>query len=253
MNLLEIKNLNIGDNAGRSILRNFDFILKEDSIHALIGESGSGKTSFATSIFHLTHPELSLTFDSYSILGKSYSDYIEEDWVRLRGKKICLIPQNPGRSFHPYLSIGEQMKDYFRLKSPNLADEKSILEILEKIQIRDVHKTYKALPKNLSGGEKQRILIGMAISVEPEILIADEPTTALDSINEKMTLELLYSLIKNKGIGLVLITHDMRLVEELADDVTVLKSGELIEKITLLNKDMNKLQSDYSRRLVLKS
>ena len=121
------------------------------------------------------------------------------------------------------------------------------------MQIRDVKKTYHSIPKNLSGGEKQRILIAMAIAVEPEIVVADEPTTALDSINEKLTLNLLYSLLKNRGIGLILITHDMRIVEELADDVTVLKSGLLIEKITLLNKNMNKLQSEYSQRLVLKS
>ena len=137
--------------------------------------------------------------------------------------------------------MGDQMKDYFRLKAPTLANEKSICEILEKVQIRDITKTYRSIPKNLSGGEKQRILISMAIAVEPEIVVADEPTTALDSINEQRTLKLLYSLIKDRGIGLVLIT------------VTVLKSGELIEKITLLNKDMNKLQSEYSQRLVLKS
>lgn len=253
MNLLEVKGLCIKDNSGRHILHNFDFILKKDSIHALIGESGSGKTSFATSLFHLTHPHLSLDFDSYNILGKSYFDYSEKDWVDIRGKKICLIPQNPGKSFHPFIPMGDQMKDYFRLKAPTLANEKSICEILEKVQIRDITKTYRSIPKNLSGGEKQRVLISMAIAVEPEIVVADEPTTALDSINEQRTLKLLYSLIKDRGIGLVLITHDMRIVKELADDVTVLKSGELIEKITLLNKDMNKLQSEYSQRLVLKS
>ncbi len=252
MNLLEVKNLNILDKSGRKILHQFDFTLRKDSIHALIGESGSGKTSFANSIFRLTHPELTLEFDSYSIFGKNYLDYSEKDWENLRGKKITLIPQNPGKSFHPYISIGEQMRDYFRLKAPTLANEKSILEILEQVQIRDPKKSYHAIPKNLSGGEKQRILVAMAISVKPEIVVADEPTTALDSFNEKLTLNLLYSLLKNSGIGLVLITHDMRIVRELADDVTVLKSGELIEKITLLNKNMNKLQSEYSQKLVLK-
>jgi peptide/nickel transport system ATP-binding protein len=252
MNLLEVKNLNIEDKYGRKILKQFDFILRKDSIHAIIGESGSGKTSFANSIFHLTHPELKLEFDSYSLFGKSYLDYSEKDWENLRGKKITLIPQNPGKSFHPYISVGEQMRDYFRLKSPSLANEKSILEILEQVQIRDTKKSYHAIPKNLSGGEKQRILVAMAVSVKPEIVVADEPTTALDSFNEKLTLNLLYSLLKNSGIGLVLITHDMRIVRELADDVTVLKTGELIEKITLLNKNMNKLQSEYSQKLVLK-
>ncbi|MBP6740494.1 MAG: ABC transporter ATP-binding protein [Leptospiraceae bacterium] len=252
MNLLEVKNLNIVDKSGREILRNFNFELRKDSIHAIIGESGSGKTTFANSIFHLTHPELCLNFDSYSILGKSYLDYSTKDWENLRGKKITLIPQNPGKSFHPFISIGAQMRDYFRLKFPTLANEISILEILEQLQIRDPKKSYHSIPKNLSGGEKQRILVAMAIAVKPEIVIADEPTTALDSINEKLTLSLLHSMLKNSGIGLVLITHDMRIVRELADDVTVLKSGELIEKITLLNKNMNKLQSEYSQKLVLK-
>ena len=252
MNLLEVKNLNIVDKSGREILRNFNFELRKDSIHAIIGESGSGKTTFANSIFHLTHPELCLNFDSYSILRKSYLDYSTKDWENLRGKKITLIPQNPGKSFHPFISIGAQMRDYFRLKFPTLANEVSILEILEQLQIRDPKKSYHSIPKNLSGGEKQRILVAMAIAVKPEIVIADEPTTALDSINEKLTLSLLHSMLKNSGIGLVLITHDMRIVRELADDVTVLKSGELIEKITLLNKNMNKLQSEYSQKLVLK-
>ncbi len=252
MNLLEVKNLNIVDKSGRKILSQFDFALRKDSIHAIIGESGSGKTSFANSMFQLTHPELNLEFDSYFIFGKKYLDYSENDWENLRGKRITLIPQNPGKSFHPYISIGEQMRDYFRLKFPTLANEKSIIDILEQIQIRDPKKSYHSIPKNLSGGEKQRILVAMAISVKPEIVVADEPTTALDSFNEKLTLNLLYSLLKNSGIGLVLITHDMRIVRELADDVTVLKSGELIEKITLLNKNMNKLQSEYSQKLVLK-
>lgn len=253
MNLIEVKNLKVQDKSGRFILNGFDFTLKKDSIHAVIGESGSGKTSFANSIFHLTHPELKISFDSYSILGKDYLDYSSKDWEYLRGKKITLIPQNPGKSFHPYISIGSQIQDYFRLKNPSLANEKSVLEILEQIQIRDVKKTFHSVPKNLSGGEKQRILVAMAIAVEPEIVIADEPTTALDSINEKLTLNLLYSLLKDRGIGLILITHDMRIVKELADDVSVLKSGVLIEKITLLNKNMNKLQSEYSQKLVLKS
>ncbi|HRG44605.1 MAG TPA: ATP-binding cassette domain-containing protein [Leptospiraceae bacterium] len=252
MNLLEVKNLNIVDKSGREILKNFTFELRKDSIHAIIGESGSGKTTFANSIFHLTHSELCLNFDSYSILGKNYLDYSTKDWENLRGKKITLIPQNPGKSFHPFISIGAQMRDYFRLKFPTLANEVSILEILEQLQIRDPKKSYHSIPKNLSGGEKQRILVAMAIAVKPEIVIADEPTTALDSINEKLTLSLLHSMLKNSGIGLVLITHDMRIVRELADDVTVLKSGELIEKITLLNKNMNKLQSEYSQKLVLK-
>lgn len=253
MNLLEVKNLNISDKSNRSILKNFHFTLRNDSIHAIIGESGSGKTSFANSIFHLTHADLKINFDTYDILGKSYSNYSESEWEALRGKKITLIPQNPGKSFHPYISVGEQMRDYFRIKSPTLSNKNSILEILKEVQIRDPEKSYTSLPKNLSGGEKQRILVAMAVAVKPEIVIADEPTTALDSINETLTLKLLYKLIKNSGIGLVLITHDMRIVRELADDLTVLKSGELIEKITLLNKNMNKLQSEYSQKLVLKS
>jgi peptide/nickel transport system ATP-binding protein len=252
MNLIEIKNLTIQDKSGRNILHNFNFQLRKNSIHAVIGESGSGKTSFANSLFNLTHPELKLTFDTNTILGKEYLNYTESDWEYLRGKTISLIPQNPEKSFHPYISIGTQIKDYFRLKSPSLSNENSILEILEQVQIREVKKSYDSIPKNLSGGEKQRILIAMAIAVDPEIVVADEPTTALDSINEKLTLNLLYSLMKKKRFGLVLITHDMRIVRELADDVTVLKSGELIEKITLLNKNMNRLQSEYSQKLALK-
>ena len=142
MNLLEVKNLNISDKSNRNILHDFNFILRKDSIHAIIGESGSGKTSFANSIFHLTHIDLKVNFDSYEILGKSYSDYSENEWESLRGKKITMIPQNPGKSFHPYISVGEQMRDYFRIKSPTLANKNSILEILKEVQIRDSEKSY---------------------------------------------------------------------------------------------------------------
>ncbi|HNK91991.1 MAG TPA: ATP-binding cassette domain-containing protein [Leptospiraceae bacterium] len=253
MNLIEIKNLSIMDSSRRNILKDFSFELRKDSIHAVIGESGSGKTSFANTLFHLTKKDLNLKYESYSIFGKDYSDYRESDWVKMRGKQITMIPQSPGKSFHPYISIGSQILDYFKNKEPNLAQKDSILSLLEQVQIRNPEAAFHSLPKNLSGGEKQRILVAMAIAVKPEIVVADEPTTALDSINEKLTLNLLYTLLKNSGIGLVLITHDMRIVRELADDVTVLRSGELIEKITLLNKNMNKLQSEYSQKLVSKS
>lgn len=251
MNLLEIKNLSIRDGE-RYILKNFSFDLRKDSIHAVIGESGSGKTSFANTIFHLTHPALEIQFDHYQILNRDYTELSDREWEEIRGNKITLIPQSPSKAFHPYLSVGSQMKDYYRVKKPSLANQAKILEILEKVQIRNPKKAYESIPKNLSGGEKQRILVAMALSVDPEIVVADEPTTALDSINEKLTLNLLYTLLKNSGIGLVLITHDMRIVREFADDVTVLKSGEQIEKITLLNKNMDRLQSEYSRKLVSK-
>ena len=250
--LLNIENLSIySPSSKKYILDGFPFHLQNDKIHAIIGESGSGKTTFATSILNLLSKDLQLTFNNYQILKRDYHSISSQEWQGMRGKRLCLIPQSPANAFHPYKKIGKQIYEYFRLKEKSLAKKDRILSLLEKTGIQAVEQKYSSLPSELSGGERQRILIAMAIALQPEILIADEPTTALDSINEKLTLQLLYKLVKQNGVGMILITHDMRIVNAIADEVTVLQKGRYIESAQL-NKGMVRFKTPYSKSLFAK-
>ncbi|MEM7182550.1 MAG: ABC transporter ATP-binding protein [Spirochaetota bacterium] len=250
--LLTIQNLSIKNpKQEKQILHGFDFQLEKDKIHAVIGESGSGKTTFATSILHLLASNLSMSFDNYRVLTQEYNDISSKEWQSIRGKHICLVPQSPAGAFHPYKKIGKQIYEYFLVKEKKLAKKDRILSLLEKTGILAGEQKYSSLPSELSGGERQRILIAMAIALKPDILIADEPTTALDSINEKLTLHLLYKLVKKNGVGMILITHDMRIVNAIADEVTVLQKGKFVESAKLQN-GMFHLQNPYSQSLFAK-
>ncbi len=247
--MIKIKNLSlkIGE---RYILKNIDFVLQKKTIHSFVGESGSGKSTLLNLILGIKIPNSILKYDKFDILGKNYSLYSEKEFQLLRGNKIALIPQNPSRVFHPYIPIGEQVKDYFKIKKKEFASKKKILELWEKINIRDFEKKFDLFPKNLSGGEKQRIIIQICSVLEPEILLADEPTTALDSNSEKEILEFLIESYKSFLNSILLVSHDPRIIRNLSDEVSILKSGEILEKITLLKANLYKINFEYSKNFI---
>lgn len=247
--MLKIKNLSLRLN-DRLILKNIDFELKKNLVHSFVGESGSGKSTLLNLILGIQIPNSFLEFDLFQILDKNYSSISESEFESLRGSKISLIPQNPSRVFHPLIPIGEQVKDFFLIKKKEFASRKKILEFWEKIKIRDFEKKFDLVPKKLSGGEKQRIIIQMAKLSEPEILLADEPTTALDSNSEKEILDYLISEQENKKNSILLVSHDPRIIRNISDEVSILKSGEILEKITLLKQNPIKLKFEYSKNFI---
>lgn len=254
MKVVDVEKLNLTHtSSGKRILENFSFSLKADSIHALIGESGSGKSSFAYSIFKLNSPDLLLQFQKYSLLGRDYDSYTVKEWEDMRGQTISMIPQNPSTAFHPYIKTGKQIEDFLRIKDKNLAKKEFILFLLNEVGIEDPESKYSRLPSGLSGGERQRIIIALTLALKPALIIADEPTTALDSINEKQILSLLYNKVKELKLGLLLITHDMRIVYNIADEITILRNGIIMEKLEKEGASFPSPVSEYGRELFLSS
>jgi microcin C transport system ATP-binding protein len=206
-------------------------ILKGETL-ALVGESGSGKSVTALSIVQLlsyplaSHPKGSIKFKNKEMIGSS-PDVIQS----IRGNKIAMVFQEPMTSLNPLHSIEKQIGEVLQIHKgldKNLARMRS-LELLELVGITDIERHLKSYPHELSGGQRQRVMIAMALANEPEILIADEPTTALDVTIQAQILELLENLQKKFGMSMLFITHDLSIVKKMAKNVCVMNNGEIVE------------------------
>ena len=234
--ILEIKNLVIDFESKDSTFRAVDNISLEiarGKTLSLVGESGSGKSVTALSILQLLpegtvrySKESSIEFEGRQIIGGS-----KKDITSLRGNKISMIFQEPMTSLNPYQKVGYQIDESLiihRGLSKKEAREKT-LDLLKKVKIPEPEIKVNSYPHQLSGGQRQRIMIAMALANEPELLIADEPTTALDVTVEKALLELLSDLQKEFGMSILFITHDLNIVKKFSDDVCVMKDGQIVE------------------------
>ena len=232
--LLEIKNLSISFGAQKTI-KNLSYSLKEGEVLGVVGESGSGKSLTSLSIIGLLHP--SAKIDSGEILFRHKQKTVsllslKEDEIRkLRGNDIAMIFQEPMTSLNPVIKCGEQVAEALRLhKKLNKQDARArTIELFKEVQLPRPEQIYDTYPHQISGGQKQRVMIAMAISCEPKLLIADEPTTALDVTVQKTILELIKSLQKKRNMSVIFITHDLGVVAEIADHVVVMKNGEKVE------------------------
>lgn len=229
--LLAINDLsvNFGD---VSAVKHVSFTLARGETMALVGESGSGKSVTALSILQLlpypraSHPSGSIIFDGQEMVGAK-----ERTLRKIRGNRISMIFQEPMTSLNPLHNIEKQVGEVLLLHK-GLRGAKArarILELLELVGIPDPQSRLKALPHELSGGQRQRVMIAMALANEPELLIADEPTTALDVTIQAQILELLKDLQAKLGMALLLITHDLQIVQKMAQTVCVMKDGEIVE------------------------
>ncbi len=247
-NFLEIQNLTLKDSTSdRDILHNFNFSLKAGSIHALVGASGSGKSTLAFALLNLIPSSFSIQYETFQIFSEDFTSI--QNWNQIRGLSIVYIPQNPVDSFHPYLNLKTQIEDYFREKKIKV----KISEILTKMSslgIKDPEKKLNHTPLSLSGGERQRVLIAISSIIQPKILIADEPTTALDSVNENLVLRDLFKINQNCKTSILFITHDRRIVRELADEVTVLNSGKIMDHFTIKKETFPSNITKYSQNLL---
>src|SRR5476649_745086 len=225
-NLIEIRDLGVAFN-GQTVVRNLCLDIRPGECLALVGESGSGKSVTAHSILQLL-PEIgtqtggSIRYRNRELLGAPPKVLRE-----LRGNRIAMIFQEPMTSLNPLHSIEKQIGETLLLHKGlgGKAAQARILELLELVGIQKPRERLKAYPHQLSGGQRQRVMIAMALACEPELLIADEPTTALDVTIQAQLLDLLKDLQRQLGMAMLLITHDLGIVKKMADRVVVMKDG----------------------------
>lgn len=231
-----VNNLSVsftGDNGKIIAVEDVSFSLEKGKILGVIGESGCGKSTLALSIMQLL-PEKISKIEQGEILfnGNDLSKFTESKLENIRGNEISMIFQEPMTSLNPLfkvgMQIGEPLKIHKHLHGKDLKDK--VIELLKTVHIPNPEKIYDAYPHSLSGGMRQRVMISMALSCEPEILIADEPTTALDVTIQAQILFLLKKLNKNVNTSILFITHDLSVVAEVCDDVMVLYAGKVVEQ-----------------------
>jgi len=235
-NILEIKNLsvNFSTPAGEvNVVRDINFAVKSGQTMALVGESGSGKSVTAMSILRL-HDEEKVNYSSGEILykGKNLLGLDETEIKRVRGDKISMIFQEPMTSLNPTFTVGDQITEPLLIhRGMNKAEaRKRALELMDLVGIHDPVHRFDAFPHLLSGGQRQRMMIAMALACEPELLIADEPTTALDVTVQLQILLLLEKLQKEFSMSVLMISHDLNLVKRFADQVCVMQDGNIVEQ-----------------------
>ncbi len=234
MTVLEVKNLNLGfetEGGFRQALFDVSFNLEKGKTHALVGESGCGKTISAMSILRLLPKTARTTSGEIVFEGKSIRELSNGDLQHIRGAKIALIPQDPMTSLNPLYTVGDQLLEVIKIHQDlngKEAFEKAV-EALEAVKIPDARKRMKSYPHEFSGGMKQRAIIAMALACNAEIIIADEPTTALDVTIQAEIMRLLNEIKEDRETAILLITHDLALVGENADFVSVMYAGRIVE------------------------
>ena len=232
MAILEVKNLNLGFNCEcgfRQALFDVSFSLEKGKMHALVGESGCGKTISAMSILQLLPKTAKIT--DGQILFKGENLLNKKNMRDIRGSKIALIPQDPMTSLNPLYTVGNQLLEVIKIHHNLKGDEayKTAVEALEAVQIPCARERMKAYPHEFSGGMKQRAIIAMALACNAEVLIADEPTTALDVTIQAQIMNLLDEIKRTKQTSILLITHDLALVGENSDYTSVMYAGRIVE------------------------
>ena len=229
--LLSIKKLTIkiGD---QIILSNVSFDLKKNEVLGLVGESGSGKSFTALSVLDLIHLKNLKTEGEIIFNGRELNKLSKKEYQKIRGKEISMIFQEPMSSLNPTMKCGDQISEIIinhEKISKKIAKKRSI-ELIKKVQLKNPKLVFEKYPFQLSGGQQQRIMIAIAIACKPKLLIADEPTTSLDSLIRNDIISLIKSLQKEYSMSVLFISHDLKLVSKFVDNLIVLKNGIIIEK-----------------------
>ena len=213
-------------------IEGFHLEMKPGEICSIVGESGSGKTTVIRSILGLLPSGGKVTKGDILFEGESLLQYSKKQWRELRGTQISMIFQDALTALNPVMTIGKQMDEIYRCHEKISKKEAKMRSIkaLKAVGIPDAELRYHAFPHELSGGMRQRVLIAMAFACEPEVIIADEPTTALDVTIQAQILELLSKMQKEKQTALLLITHDLSVVRSMADRIAVMYSGKIVEE-----------------------
>lgn len=234
--LLEIENLRIrfkrhGAEPAEAV-RGIDLKMNPGESIAIVGESGSGKSATALALARLLpSPPALITADKMSVVGHDVLHLSERQLRRMRGRDIAYIFQEPTTSLNPVLTVRTQIAEALSLHRPDVKDQDAeIVSWLTQVGIAEPEKRLRAYPHELSGGMQQRVMIAMALSCRPQLLIADEPTTALDVTIQKQIMELLAELRRSLGMSLILITHNLGIIQNVADRVLVMFRGQIVEQ-----------------------
>ncbi len=234
MSVLEVKNLNLGFNVEESFqqaLFDVNFSLEKGHTLALVGESGCGKTMSAMSILNLIPKTAKITGGEIIYNGENLLDKTQKEMSKIRGGKIALIPQDPMTSLNPLYTVGDQLLEVIKIHKGLKGNEakRQAIEAFEAVQIPDARNRLNNYPHEFSGGMKQRAVIAMALATDAEILIADEPTTALDVTIQEQIMNLLNEIKQNNQTSILLITHDLALVSENSQNIAVMYAGRIVE------------------------
>ena len=248
--ILKINNLSIFPkiNSGLKLVKNISFDLPEGKTTCIVGESGSGKSLTALSIIKLLSSQLDLTGDIF-FKNKNLSTISSNEMRSMRGKEISMIFQEPMTSLNPVLTIGFQIEESILVhnKLSKNQSRKRTEDLLELVGIDPDR--YNSFPDELSGGQRQRVMIAMAMSCDPSLLIADEPTTALDVTVQAQVLKLLNTLKQKKQMTMLFITHDFGVVNDIADEVIVMFKGNIVEKGSV-SKVLKDPKHPYTKALI---
>lgn len=226
---LSIRDLTI--DIGRPLVHGISLDLEAGRIHGLAGESGSGKTLTSLAVLGLL-PRQARTGGSITLAGEELVGMRRRALNRIRGRRIAMIFQDPSASLHPQLPIGRQLTDHMRvhLGLRGEAAKARAIELLETVQVPNPDAALKRYPHQFSGGQRQRIAIACALACDPEVLLADEPTTALDVTVQAGILRLLRDLATERNLAVLLVTHDLGVMSAIADEVAVMKNGQIVER-----------------------
>ncbi len=236
--ILQVKNLHTSfftDSGQVMAVNGISFNLEKGKTLGIVGESGSGKSVTAYSIMRILADTGRITGGEILFRGEDITKYTERQMQKFRGKRCSIVFQDPMTSLNPVFTVGNQLMEAIMLHTDKRRGEarERAVEMLELVGVNEPRKRLKQYPHELSGGMRQRVMIAMALACEPDILIADEPTTALDVTIQAQILELIQSLQKKLGMAMILVTHDMGVIAELCDELIVMYGGRVCERGTV--------------------
>ncbi len=240
MPLLEIRNLKVEFDTAKGpfqALKGVDYTVDAGEVLAIVGESGSGKSVAMLATMGLLPDSATITADKLEFEGRDLRSLSAKDRRRVIGKEISMIFQEPIASLNPCFTVGYQLNETLKIHTDLNARQRKdrVIELMEAVGLPSPSERVNAFPHQMSGGQCQRVMIAMAIACSPKLLIADEPTTALDVTIQKQILDLLVQLQQDSGMGLIMITHDMGVVAETADRVIVQYMGRKMEESDVLS------------------
>jgi peptide/nickel transport system ATP-binding protein len=230
-------------------VRNASFTLGRERL-GVVGESGSGKTTMGRALLGLVPRPGTVTAKTMSYGGKDLLHCSERDWQELRGRRVSMVMQDPKYSLNPVKTVGRQIGETCRLHlgTDRRETERRTLAMLEAVKIREPELVYRLYPHQLSGGMGQRVMIAMMLIAEPDLLIADEPTSALDVTVQNEVLRILDDLVRDRGMGLIFISHNLAVVSSFCDRVLVMYGGRIVEECAA--RDLQNAHHPYTRALI---
>ncbi len=250
--LLEVENLWVKfptRNGVFDAVRGVSFSLGQERL-GIVGESGSGKSMTGRAILRLIRPPGIVEADKMELEGVDLLGRSEREMRKVRGQQISMIMQDPKFSLNPVMRVGAQIMEAYRLhyKVSKKEAKRKTIAMLEAVAIRDAERVYRMYPHEVSGGIGQRIMIAMMLIPDPKIMIADEPTSALDVSVQMQVLEIMDKLVKDRGMGLIFISHDLNLVSSFCDRVLIMYAGRVVE--TLPANKLHEAEHPYTRGLL---